>query len=203
MKFYNYLKEKDILDVSYDISDLNDKIQQNCKQYLRLIQGKDPLFRGMDMDDHYGKKKVRKNRMSQGMSDELFKEFNKWLEKNGHNRRDKSISVITDPEHAETFGRAYYVFPLDKMSYSFVKAMDINMDDPRTDWSPNLLRQHLNVSEENNRDLGSFFFTDKGFDKAYKNNFEIWINSDSYYYISAPFLKGIAKWDQNKQRFVM
>lgn len=205
MRLRQYLlQERDVLDLSNEISDFNDQIQQDCKEYLQLIKGKDPLFRGMKTEDEYGKKKIRKNRKSRIMPSDLFEKFNKWLEENGHNRRDRSIPVISDPSNAEIFGLAYYIFPIGKMSYSWIRANDINIDYSRTGWGGfGAIRLYFEDNKDTTEGFKSYFFTDRGFDEAYKNNYEIWINCKEYYFISANMLKGLAKWDQNKQRFVM
>lgn len=129
MKFYNYLYEDE---VSY----LNKIIQEDCQPYLKLIGriNNNVFTRSMrpaTLDNkQYGIKKVRKNRESQGMPSQIFKQFNKWLEENKHNRRDKSVSVSA--ESHELFGDRFYFFAIGKLSYSWVESRDVNLDDLRT-----------------------------------------------------------------------
>ena len=206
MRLYKYINEKDVLDLNNEIGDMNDKIQENCGPYLKLIKGKDPLARGMKTTtDDTGVKQVRKDRESKGMSEDIFKEFNQWLEKNGHNRKDKSISVLSNPINLGMFagsGIIAYVFPIGKFSYTWIKATDVNMDS-KTGWDENAVEMYLrNDTDTTEKGFENYFFTDKGFDKAYRAEWEIWINCDYYYFVSKAALRTAKmKWDPNKQKF--
>lgn len=205
MRLYNYLNEMDVLDLSNMISDMNDKIEQDCKPYLSLIKGKNPLARGLKAaKDKVGIKQVRKDRVPSGMDYETFKKFNKWLQDNNHNKRDKSISVSPKPEGLEMFagssGIIAYVFPIGKFSYSWIKAKDVNIHDPKTGWDDEMLWDLLWDYED--EEFENFFFTDEGFNTAYKNGYEIWINANKYYYVAIDALQTVKmSWDTKDQRF--
>jgi len=149
MRLTRYLIESD-----FSAEDVFDDIKKKCKPYLRLLKGKEPLYRGLhDISDAkatqvedeedvlinrtdvglgYGIKKVRKNRKPKGTPDKDFRLLNKWLDGNQHARRDKSISTTTDKLHVQLFGNNSWVFPIGKFDYSWVKSPDMNHTNKNT-----------------------------------------------------------------------
>lgn len=185
------MRLKDYLNKKQKMEELNNKIHENCKFYLQLIKPLgDPLYRGMDTKSvKLGKKKVRKNRIPSGTDKFVFKNLNEWLEKKGHNRRDVSFMTSSNKLHVQKFfSTPYFIFPIGKFSYTWIKSKDLNLEDSKTGWDNNFLKFYDYENNEwiqgqNEVDFESYFTTDKGFNIAYKNGYEIWINCDYYYYI--------------------
>jgi len=183
MRLREYLNE---ITPSVDLylDEVNDLIYKNCKPYLKLIGNFYPLYRGIYsltpkyLNSGFDKKKVRKNREPQATDQKVFKMLNIWLQKNGHNRRDQSISVTSNISTASTFGDAAMVFPIGKFSYSWIKAEDLNILDIVTGWDKwkELYKTKLELSK--------WIFTDKKFKVPYMKRYEIWINCKEYYYVS-------------------
>ena len=85
----------------------------NCKPYFNLLKNREPLFRSINTnlkDNEIMLKKVRQDRRPLGTNSKVFKEINKWLEKNKHIRRDKSVIATSDLSYALYFGSvAFYM----------------------------------------------------------------------------------------------
>ena len=119
-KFLQYINEKKELvyfeEDSTVFKDMGTVLHQDCKPYFKLLKGRQPLFRATsDMIPHHSflKKSVRQDRNPMGTDPVVFKKFNKWLQKNKHTRRDKSVS--TSSKKSTFFGVPYYFFPLGKL----------------------------------------------------------------------------------------
>jgi len=137
----------EIRDYLTEIVNANEKIERDCKPYLKLLKGREPLYRGMKVGigiDEIGKKKVRKGRKARGMSDEkLNAAINKWLKSEGHVRRDRC--VITSPSVHQVkrlssmleFSNVYYVFPIGNLKYTWIESKDFNETKGR--WDPEYL----------------------------------------------------------------
>lgn len=188
MRFYNYINET--LKWEMPIEEINSLIQKDCKYYLNITQGKYIFNRGMLYVDGLGKKKVRQDRKPRGMQSGVFEKFNKWLEKNGHVRRDKSVIARKDNNKRNMFGDNYYIFPIGKFNYTWVKAKDINMVD-KTGWYSDAVDNFFTQGEKTfdndyriklNKPFKEFFTTNKGIDIAWKNQYEIWFDCKEYYY---------------------
>lgn len=196
--------------------DINESIHKNCKQYLKLIKGLNPLYRGMDAPYDIGIKDVRKDRTPFGMNVDEALVLNHMLQKNGHARRDKSVMCTSDDDHLELFGHPYLIFPLDRIKkYTWFDGPDVNMEghsgwtdstipawvasvvgpNDWTDWSGNNVDHVLDKLE---KPVEKFFTTNKGFNRAHKHGYEMWIECDKYYYVDTH----LSKWDKNKQMFV-
>lgn len=183
-------------------------ISKKCKPYLSLLKNKEPLYRGLHDPSEarvtdagvgigYGIKKVRKNRIPKGSNKTDFKLLNKWLDGNGHARRDQSISVTANKLTADFFGSNSWVFPIGKFDYSWVKSPDMNHKNEKVGYyvghfypeEPSVwdfLRAYYGSgvdSETEKADLAKFVTTNKGFMEAYKKGYEIWIDCKEYYYI--------------------
>lgn len=195
MKFYNWLNEET------NVDEINKAIQKDCQPYLRLIKQINNNIFTRSMEDtraNFGKKKVRKNRKPQGMKSDIFKKFNKWLQKNGHNRRDKSVSVSA--ESSELFGARQLFFPIGKFSYSWISAKDVNVSDKVTGWYNVAVDDYFLNPEllDLDKSFAKYFHTDEGISTAYKNNFEVWFNCDAYYYVETIF----HEWDTDNKQII-
>ncbi len=201
------------------LDDINTKIHKECKTYLRLIKGKIPLYRGMETRGvDIGLKTVRKNRKPTGMGEDEARALNKMLQKKGHARRDGSILVTSNKDHTYLFGSPYYVFPKDKMKYTWIETADINISDDRVGWHQQTIdawiqiillkgelltpvrdRLYQGILDDLQKPFEDYFHTNKGFNTAYDNEYEIWIETDSYYFADA----NLYHWYNNKQELFL
>ncbi len=194
-----------------DLDNINTLIHKNCKQYLKLIGHRKPLFRGMDGNPEVGIKDVRKDRQPFGMSNEEADFLNAWLQKNGHARRDKSVMCTSDGEHVDTFGEPYYIFPLDPITkYTWFWSQDMNVEgdagwnwDTLYAWMKDQMGKASNIQKSTLKKLKmpfeDFFTTNKEFNYAYDHGYEMWIDCDKYYFVLAG---GWSKWDTVKKMVV-
>lgn len=197
MRFKNFINE-----VNLESEDqLNEYIHKNCKKYLKMISDFDePFYRGIYQNrDKFGIRTVRKNRKPKGTDPHAFKKFNKWLESNRHNRRDQSISVISDFNATGLFGLLNFVFPIGNFSYSWVDAKDINDDDGRTGWSQFGVESFFDPDFYEyiimNKPFEKYFHTDTGIKVAYENGYEVWINCKNYVFAKIDHFD----WDEKDQ----
>jgi hypothetical protein len=192
MRLQQYINESKMESMATDIDEIIEIVKRECKQYLKMMKGKLPLTRGVYVNIRSGgtaklyRKDVRQDRASLGgipYNDEM----NKWLVKNGHLDRRKSISVTSNVGNAKDFGQPFVIFPLGKFSYSFVDERDFNdlwfllYKSPFRD-SPEIYRNQLDSLYK--EQLGPHITTNKQFDVAYIKHFEIWMNPKQYYMIS-------------------
>jgi hypothetical protein len=169
-----------------------------------------------DLTTKYGLKSVRQDR--QGISNisnqdlatgeqgqwgakkgTFFKALNEWLAKNGHAERNKSISCTTDYEAASYFGQPYYIFPIGKFKYTFVRSKDFN--EKSIHWSPEEFVTYIRYWKAGTAGKLDFnadrlFSTNKNFNEAYRKEYEIWFQCKSYYYIDS-----WQNWDRIKEWF--
>ena len=220
MKFKQYINEVKIVDI------LNNSIHTNCKQYLSVINGLPPIYRGMvrkrHSDQNWGIKYTKKYRRALGATKKNdIKKFNAWLEKNNHNRRDQFIVMGTfDIERARLFGATYMIFPIGDISYSWMDAYDFNIDDIETGWryeapgkfityDPTYRKLFYNYVTTDmtfdtdpklkmDKPIIEYFHTDEGLRTAYKEGYEIWINCGKYYFVID---NRLFEWDKQKQMF--
>ena len=218
MKFKQYLTE--MLQPS-QLIEMNQLIHKNCKPYLKLIKGKMPLYRGMNDknviwgDIWTGEKKVRTNRRSRGgTKPQNFKIINDWLQKHNHNRRDNSIMCISDITRLAMFGMSYTIFPVGKMSYTWIESHDFNYSNDTSGWQGGMNHyiEHIKAGESTeemyNREgvfkmkksVIQYFHTDERFNEGYAKKYEFWIKCKSYYYVNAQTDE--LEWDKNKQIFL-
>jgi len=204
----NYLNESRDKQISTTL--MNGLIHENCKSYLKLIKGLLPMYRGMSTKHISGEKTVRKNRKPLGMSVKEANMSNKWLEENGHARRDKSVLCTSSTKHLELFGSRCFIFPLNPIvKYTWIDAEDINIADFTTGWGVGLLKDYLtnqrgvvNLDAEHRvsnakKDVPDYFHTNNLFRKAHTKGYEMWIECSSYYYVT----DFIVKWGVNQQIF--
>lgn len=187
MKLKQYINEAPpATEIFLDIEDISDAISRECKPYLKLIKGKDPLYRGMSKSNReLILKHTRKDRMPRGMSQSSADRLNSWLEKNGHCRRDESVLATPVKKHTKVFGHSYMIFPIGKFKYTFIKAKDFNMDDKKTGWYKYAdLMFFNNPGEEDDMlpmPFPKYFVSNKGWDEMYNKGYEVWIECDKYY----------------------
>jgi hypothetical protein len=193
--------------------DINTAIHNDCKQYLKLIRGVYPMYRGMYGEYNLGTKKVRKDRKPFGMSNNDASLLNKMLQKNGHARRDKSVMCTSNATHLELFGDPFFIFPKDKLKkYTWFEGKDINMDYDVTGWQEETIEAWIEVSKPTSQQdphiapyyrmldklkkpFEEHFYTNKGFKTAHRNGWEMWIECDEYYYASIFEFK----WNKSRQ----
>lgn len=163
-------------------------IFNNCKFYLNLVKKIGPFNRAFNKKiekDEILKIKTR-NRNSLFMINNTFDNFNNWLDKNGHVKRDLSVSFSTRSATLRNFGHVYYFFPIGKFNYTWVKTLDINMPDLKSNWRSDevilFLNKQKNSKTEN--EFSSYFVTNKNIEKAHKNRYEVWCDCKKYYLIS-------------------
>jgi len=169
-------------------------IKKDCKYYLNLTKNTGPFNRAVSehsQPNELIKKKTRTDRQSLGMDQEPFKEFNNWLGKNGHVRRDKSASASSAGPILSSFGTVYYFFPIGKFNYTWVRADDINTHDTRTGWDANEVQMFFDYDDYEEEDeiirrkkFPKYFTTNKGIEIAHKNKYEIWFDCKEYYLVN-------------------
>ncbi len=186
---------------SDDIDIINNYISKNCKPYLNLIKGKNPLYRGMDSQT-FGVKKVRQDRKNKGyLEKELFVKFNDLLQLNGHNRRDNVVICTSNMNWASSFGMdVYMIFPIGNISYSWVESKDFNKNDTSTSWDYRYPRLLVKDQQFNSKvPVMDFFHTDTGFNTAYDKGYEFWIKCKEYFYVMDD---DSIVWDEKYQEIV-
>ncbi len=189
----------------YDVDEFNSLLQKNCKPYLQLIKSlKHPFIREMTIDNKMGIKQVRQDRQPKGTDRIVFRRFNDWLQKNGHNRRDNSAiaSFVAPGIH----GWAFYIFPMGKFNYTWIEAKDVNIAVDTTGWKQYAtdnynfdIDKYEGGSERLKKSFKDYFTTDSGYDKAARNGYEIWFNCKQYLFVQvvSPY-----EWDKKTQTMV-
>ena len=133
MKLYNYLNE-----IETPREEVRKLLFKDCKPYLDLlnIKTKEDLLKNslnfyrsdnrFKFDNLIIKLDV-KERKPIATLPEYFPIINKWLEKNKHISRNKSVSVSADFKYIQKFfGNPAIFFPIGKFNYTFIKASDFN-----------------------------------------------------------------------------
>lgn len=200
MKFKSWLNENDI-DVEPEFLD---KIKKDCQPYLKLLKKsnvKSPLFRGMNNRDFFGEEMVRKNRQPSGTSPYYFPLINKLLKKKGFPSRSESIIATFDKSHVSIFGSPYFIFPKGNFKYAYFKGTDFNWISNRA--SPGDLEWKFSEivkgrgfesiekdTEVINKSIDILMVNNKNLLDAYKKGYEIWVDCNEYYYISARHMDG-------------
>lgn len=189
MRFGEYIKEAyRSMDIMTSMN-ASKRIHKDCKPYLKLLGKREPLRRGMNEGSQYGsilfKKKVRKDRRARIGGANEAKFLNELLEKYGHIRRDKS--VMANNRSTATFGQQYYIFPIGKFNYTWVRAEDWNFSYDKTGWrkpGTGWRDSELEIEEDFKRqhDMDNIV-TNKGFNTAHKMEYEIWMDCKEYYFM--------------------
>jgi len=165
-------------------------IEKDCKHYLSLTKNGDmEFFRGMYGKTDSGKKKVRQDREAKGMDGSGSYNFNKWLVKNGHTDRSKSVMATSMIERGRFFSEdVYVIYPIGKFNYTWINKRDVNMRDR---WSNDEQDAFDSItigfadslpSKTSNDIVKKMFKTNKGIRTAYMKGFEIWFDCKEYYY---------------------
>jgi hypothetical protein len=194
MKFNTYLLET-TGPYAYAIDAAVDQIEKDCASYLNALQDasiKKPFCRGTNVSDYNNlvppilySKLTREDRRPRAMPRKDFDELNKWLEENGHLRRDNTV-IATSKEDIGLFGRPCWFFPVGKFNYTFVKSKDINYSDA---YASNACRDIIKnwpvypLTKEENKILNSNIITNKDIHTAYRKNYEIWFACKEYYLV--------------------
>lgn len=205
MRLKQYINEGNVVGEDLpNFTELQKRIEKDCKKYLGLLKGKDPLVRGMYLgmltSQEYFETTllsdtVRQDRKPQGTQSQIFKELNKMLEKEGHVRRDKAKLLTSNVKHARTFSEnIYFIFPIGNFHYTWLEGIDFNLNDKSTGWRgfiwPSIWyngdeesrsRMQDNMKKRGKNKFEDWFTTDKGFDIAYKKGYEIWMDPKKYY----------------------
>jgi hypothetical protein len=186
-------------------------LKKDCSKYLKETKGH-WFYRGMPQRiDNYslGYKTIRKDRKSHGMSNELSKVLNKWLEKHGHVRRDKAAIMTSSFTHAEFFSLPKTCFIQGNYNYTWIDGGDINQSDYKKDnkkWYGLIVTDYFNAID-NRPVMGSeylrkkynndqkkmsewiienfekYFHTNEKILTAYRNQYEIWFEAKGFYFI--------------------
>jgi hypothetical protein len=134
------------------------------------------------------------------MNSDTFKKLNKWLQDNNHVRRDKAVIAanIGDNIFQNMFGQVYYIFPIGKFNYTWLKSRDINMKDISSGWYEYAVDNFFIYGEKTfdsdykinlNKPFKEYFTTNKGIEKAWKEYYEIWFDCKEYYYFDSESFK--------------
>jgi hypothetical protein len=134
--FINEYKEEVIDDLEYD--EIAKMLNYECSKYLKETKGKWFYRNVTDSNLLYngiGYRKIRKDRNPLGTNKMAFDWFNKWLEKHGHVRRDRSVSLTSDSNHRlMTVKGRMACFIQGNYNYTWAATKDINLTDKRTGW---------------------------------------------------------------------
>ena len=188
-----YLTESHYKGVTMDKATAGTLIKRDCKKYLGLLKGKEPLRRGMTISLENGilfKRDVRQDRRARLAIPERSDAANKWLEKNKHVRRDKA--VMASSRERKIFGYEYYMFPIGKFNYTWIRGKDWNFrSDSGDGWDGSemgMSKPHkiLEMLDRQQR-LGNIV-TNKGWDNMYRNGFEVWMDCKEYYFMERHIL---------------
>lgn len=205
MRLNKYLIEGTELDQGHLVPDIVVKqIKHFCKDYLKLLKGRMPLWRGMYIESKIGNKPVRTNRRPMGTADDAYKFVNKWLGKKGWPRRDKSVMCTTNKSWTDSFGNPRMIFPVEMKGYAWIESTDFNDmsfsgravskgGTPKS-WDSGTLEWMIEHSPDRaNKYLEDFVHGNKNFDIAYNRQYEMWFECKRYYYLSIAAMDGEAQ----------
>ena len=212
MRLRQYINEADVPPAANKVfNDFIKSIKAQCKPYLNLLKNREPLMRGIKRARPYGEQPIRQNRQPQhprgtkvlhgkhlingkqvDFAEPYWPTLNKWLESKGHAPRNQSISCSSDFSSANAFGDTYWIFPIGKFKFSWVRSDDFNIEEDN--WNPNELHYFLqhwlsewpdkpHWSEISKFDPEKAIFTNTKFNEAYERKYEFWIQSKKYYYM--------------------
>jgi len=203
MRLNRYLIER-IESLNYlPPSEIANTFKKDCSKYIKLLSGKRPMFKGMESQYlepqkytskiYIGRKKVRKNRRPSGTQKWAFEFVNKWLDKKGWPRRDKSLILTSNEGWSDYFGNAYYVFPINtNYGYAWVEASDFNDSSPgKVDWDVGRFHNLVDNDEDivASDMLEEFVHGNKHFDIAYNREYETWMDCNYYYFLGIGLMK--------------
>ena len=198
MKLQKYINESKIIDFSeLSAEDIAKMIKMNCKKYINLLNGKTPLYKGLEIQYSlgqrvsFGSKSVRQDRRPMGTPLDLYRYVNKWLKDNKFPTRQESVITSSNRDHANFFGKAYYFFPIGSdWKYAWVKAGDFNDNEYNTTTSWDIDEIVLWFATEEWDELDRLFrlhlYLNKGFKYPHQKGYEIWFNCKYYYFMAIP-----------------
>lgn len=185
-----------------------ESVQRDCKFYLNLLRGKTAFLRSMHSNAALGTKKVRKDRMPRGMTEKVFHLLNKFLEENGHLKRDNVVFANSSRTVLEKYfddADIYAIFPKGKFNYTWFKSVDVNVY-YHGKWDPDIMYAYFTKKgpdrvygmTEKERlvfeaKLKEMFVTNKNIHIPHEKGFEIWFDCKEYYYLRLPFYEAIRK----------
>lgn len=191
MRLFKYINEgTQATEIETDsLQQMGQIVKKDCSKFLRLSKGY-PLFRGFSrdvgpfMDETLYKKRTRKDRRPKATDLRAYEALNKWLEKNGFARRDKSVIVTSNSKHTEIFGAFVgVVYPIGNFKYTWVESYDFNLSDIRSGWSGIDAEFSFKYNKEDEIEEWSKYIHKDNIMKAINEKYEIWFECDSYYII--------------------
>jgi len=204
MRLQNYIIESEKEIRVENISKLCNLIKKNCNQYIKLLKGKKPLFRSIHTDAwyHAGIKNVRKDRFSRLMGLAMLGFMDKYLKSKNLPLRKESMICTPNESHIRMFGgQRCFVFPIGKFKYAMVRSSDMNFSNSNRTWAPDELSSRISdyytysggekteEGREEKTDLYEYLDksidgnSQKAFNEAYKNSYEMWFDCKQYYYV--------------------
>ncbi len=148
-------------------------LKKECSKYLKETKGK-WFYRGfmkpieIEMNE-LGYSKIRKNRIPRGTNKEAFKWFNEWLQKNGHVRRDQSISMTSDLFH-QLIQKPYVCFVQGNYDYTWIATGDVNVTDIKTKWYSNAIEDNYFISTNKYKEFKGNLLIKSNLFKKYVTN---------------------------------
>ena len=100
-------------------------------------------------------------------------------------------------------GQMYYILPLGKINYTWIESTDFHITTPKTGWRSQAWIDFINDEKDPlfplPKPFADYFHTNKDFDIAYKNGYELWFKCKSYYYVNASTYE--IEWNTKEQVF--
>lgn len=168
-------------------------LKKDCKEYLQLLHRnniKYPFSKGIILAV-CDKKSVQASRKPKGTNPKVFVTLNKWLEENGHVRRDHCIITTPVMAYGNNFGHPVYIFPIGNIEYTWCPSPDFNYSSMYFNMSPgfmtgwyNYMVQHSTKNETKDfldRHGDEMFITNKDLDIAFNKGYETWWKCNQYY----------------------
>lgn len=159
MRLYHFINERetfrfDVVNPNpVSIDNVAEIINKNCSKYLKETKG-NWFQRGMEIKSmkkgQVGYRKVRQDRRPLGMGKTTANDLNKWLAKNGH--ADRSKSVMCSRKVNPLFGEGFYIFVEGNYKYTWADTTDLNMDHEATFWYGSIIDDYIELVIKGNKD---------------------------------------------------
>jgi len=159
MRLYRFINERETFRYEVvnphpvSVQNVVDIINKNCSKYLKETKGK-WFKRSMDIRSmkkgQVGYRKVRQDRKPQGMEKSTADDLNKWLIKNGH--ADRSKSVICSRDSNPLFGDGFWIFIEGNYKYTWADTPDLNMDNEAAFWYGTIVEDFVELVLKNDED---------------------------------------------------
>lgn len=200
MRLTQYITEDREVKVE-NMDELVKLIKKDCKNYLKLLKGRVPLFRGMDVIQDYavGLKRQRKNRKPRLMPKRSLVFIDEYLDKRLLASRKESMIATTDESRMQSFGnKRCFVFPKGIFQFAMVRSSDMNFTSIKTGWTPNDIHRYIfeyykSTDKYEREELRIKIYeildstidgnSQKAFNEAYRQQYEMWFDCDEYYYV--------------------